>query len=496
MAEVANLAPERNRLELKPLLEKESWDLFCRKAFHLEQNHECPHPLEKWARQIAFKCDGLLLALVSIGVMLSLFEKTESEWRRLFDQLSWHLDNNPSLGPLKNILNLSFNYLPRYLKNCFLYCGLFPEDSLLARKKLIRLWIAEGFVEQKGNSTLEEVAEGYLMELIHRSMLQVARKNYFGRVKRCQMHDTLRELAISLCRKENFGLLHENNMLENIDSSTRRLSMIKLKEKIKQDGYLPKLRTFLLVDYDVPSSPLLSIIFDESRYLTVLDLEGLPIEMVPNAIGDLFNLHYLGLRRTKVKVLPKSITKLQNLQTLDLWCSKIQKLPDGISELKKLRHLFAEVVVDPTYSTFHSIIGISIPKGMFYLKEVQTIQALESNAIAVKELGNLTQLRSFRIRNVKENHSADLCTSLSKMNFLSHLSINASDEKEILQLEGLNLRQLQKLELYGRLKEQMFESPLFQFSGASIQNLILSWSQLQHDPLPSLSHCRTLRSCT
>jgi disease resistance protein RPM1 len=138
MAEVANLAPESNRLELKPLSEEESWDLFCRKAFNIEKSHECPPPLEKWAKEIVLKCDGLPLALVSLGGVLSLLDKTKSEWKRVYDQLSWELDNNPSLGPLKNILILSFNYLPRYLKNCFLYCGLFPEDSQLKRKKLVR----------------------------------------------------------------------------------------------------------------------------------------------------------------------------------------------------------------------------------------------------------------------------------------------------------------------------------------------------------------------
>ncbi|XP_078156730.1 disease resistance protein RPM1-like [Carex rostrata] len=492
IANVASLAPERNRLELKPLPELDSWDLFSKKAFPNERNHECPPFLKKWAKEIVSKCDGLPLALVSLGGVLSCSEKTESEWRRVHDQLTWELDNNPNLDPLKNILNLSFKYLPKYLKNCFLHCSLFPEDFRLPRKKLLRLWIAEGFIQQNGRSTLEDVAEGYLMVLIHRSMLQVVQKNSFGRVKWCQMHDILRELAISLCKRENFGLIHEDNKSESTYGSTRRLSIINLRETVKHDVCLPKLRTFLSFDNHVPSSSLLSMIFDKSRYLTVVDLEDLPIKTVPNAIGDLFNLHYLGLRGTKVKCLPNSIKKLQNLQTLDLQFSHIQTLPDGISELKKLRHLFAEVVVDPTYRSFRTRAGISLPKGIFYLKDLQTIQALESNAMVVRELGNLTQLRSIRIWNVKENHSVELCKSLSKMSSLSYLSIYASDEKEILQLEGLNHPQLQKLVLRGQLKETMLESPLFKISGNSIQSLWLLWCQLQNDPLPSFSHCRNL----
>ncbi|KAJ4801766.1 Disease resistance protein RPM1 [Rhynchospora pubera] len=493
MAEVANLAPENNRLELKPLSKEESWDLFCRKAFPLETNHECPLPVNEWAREIVSKCDGLPLALVSLGGVLSLVEKTKSEWKRVCDQLSWELDNNPGLGHLKNILNLSFSYLPRYLKNCIFYCGLFPEDSLLARKKLIRFWVAEGFIEQKGRSTLEEVAEGYLNELIRRSMLQVVQKNSSGRVKRCRMHDTLRELAISLCRKENFGSLHEDNKTVNYNPSIRRLSIVKRREEICHDVYLPQLRTFISVDPTIPSTPLISSILSKSRYLTVLSLEGLPIKIIPDSIGDLFNLHYLGLRGTRVKFLPKSIVKLKNLQTLDLMDSSIQKLPDGIAELKKLRHLFAQVRVDPTYRIFRSVAGVSLPKAMFYLKELQTIEALESNANVVRVLGNLTQLRSFRILNVKENHSAELCRSLSKMTCLSYLSIFASNENCLLQLEDLILLpQLKKLTLFGRLKEQMLKSPSFRISGGGIQNLRLGWSQLKNDPLPSISHLKNL----
>ena len=49
-----------------------------------------------------------------------------------------------------------------------------PYDSQISRKKLIRLWIAEGFVKQKADETLEITAEKYLMELINRSMIEVA----------------------------------------------------------------------------------------------------------------------------------------------------------------------------------------------------------------------------------------------------------------------------------------------------------------------------------
>ncbi|XP_078156579.1 disease resistance protein RPM1-like [Carex rostrata] len=494
IAQLAFLAQESNRLELKRLPDYESWNLFCKKAFQREENHECPPPLEKWAREIISRCDGLPLALVSIGGVLSLCEKTEFEWKRINDQLSWELDNNPIFDHLRNILYLSFHYLPRHLKNCFLYTCMFPEDYLHSRKILIMLWIAEGFIEQKGGSTLEEVAEGYLIQLIHRSMLQVVSRNHFGRVRRCRVHDTLRELATSLCMKENFGVLHEDNKPVIVDMYTRRLSVIKFSKEIGYDVHLQQLRAFISFNPAVVSSPLLTSIFNQSRYLSILYLHGLPIKTIPDAIGDLFNLHYLGLRDTKVECLPNSIKKLHFLQTLQLRGSKIKKLPDCIYNLKRIRHIFAEIVINKSYRSFRCLTGISLPKGMSYLKELQTLLVLESNSEVVKELENLTQLRSLRIMNVKENHWVDLCASLSKMLFLSSLVISASHQNEYLHLEYLTQppQQPQKLELVGKLKIKMFESPLFKISGEYIQALWLSWSQLNEDPLPSLSHLRNL----
>jgi disease resistance protein RPM1 len=494
VAQLAFLAQENNRLELKPLSDYESWNLFCKKAFHWEENHACPPLLEKWAREIVSRCDGLPLALVSIGSVLSLCEKTESEWKRVNDQLTWELDNNPRFDHLRNILYLSFNYLPRYLKNCFLYCCMFPEDYLLSRKILITLWVAEGFVEERGGSTLEEVADGYLIQLVNRSMLQVVSRNHFGRVRKCRMHDTLRELAISLCMKENFSRLHEDNKPAIFDMYTRRLSVIKFSKEIGYDIHLPQLRAFISFDPCILSSHLLTSIFSNSKYLTVLYLHGLPIKTVPDAIGDLFNLHYLCLRDTMVECLPNSIKELHNLQTLELRGSKIEKLPEFINNLKRLRHLFAEIVINNSLRSFRCFNGILLPKGMSCLKELRTLRAVESNSLVVNELENLTQLRTFRILNVKEHHWTDLCASLSKMLLLSHLVITACHQDEFLQLDHLTHPppQPQKLGLIGRLKIEMLESPIFKSSGNYIHVLWLGWSQLSEDPLPSLSRLRNL----
>lgn len=70
------------------------------------------------------------------------------------------------------MLDLSFSDLSHQLKLCFLYLSLFPEDFEINVEKLIRLFVAEGFVPQSEDRTMEEVAKDNFDELINRSLIQ------------------------------------------------------------------------------------------------------------------------------------------------------------------------------------------------------------------------------------------------------------------------------------------------------------------------------------
>ncbi|VAH40797.1 unnamed protein product [Triticum turgidum subsp. durum] len=175
--EVASQADDGYKIKVEPLEKEDAWHLFCRKAFPRTENHICPLALRKCGESIVEKCDGLPLALVAIGSILSLKEQNDTEWGLFEAQLISELNNNSNLKHVVKILNLSYKYLPDDLKSCFLYCAMFPEDHMIHRKKLIRLWVAEGFIKQIGNCSLEDVAEGYLRELVRRSMLQVVQRD-------------------------------------------------------------------------------------------------------------------------------------------------------------------------------------------------------------------------------------------------------------------------------------------------------------------------------
>ncbi|KAL7235036.1 hypothetical protein ACSBR1_018504 [Camellia fascicularis] len=207
---------------IKLLGVSDAWNLFCTKAFSSNPNRCCPLNLKTLAQDLVAKYEGLPLAIVALrGVMSSKY--LESDWRKIYNSLSWELSNNPGLEVVKTMLLLSFNDLPYRLKCCFLYCCLFPEDYEIKRKRLIRLWMAEGFVETVRRRTPEEVAESYLIDLICRSMLQVVKRNELGRPKKCKMHDLMRELAISTSETEKFCVVYDGrDANDEEESATNR----------------------------------------------------------------------------------------------------------------------------------------------------------------------------------------------------------------------------------------------------------------------------------
>uniref|UniRef100_A0A0E0AXQ9 Ig-like domain-containing protein n=1 Tax=Oryza glumipatula TaxID=40148 RepID=A0A0E0AXQ9_9ORYZ len=262
----------------------------------------------------------------------------------------------------------------------------------------------EGFVESRGRSTTEELAEGYIKELVHMNMLQLVEKNSFDRIKSFRMHDIVRELAVDLCRRECFGIVYnDEDKRESIDIEEKDGHRMVIQRLIEDNNQaiissLHRLRSLIVLDKSTPPSRILPMIVENSRYMSVLVLTRLPIDKVPDAIGDLFNLRYLGLRHSKVKFLPDSIEKLSNLLTLDLGDSEIQGLPSGIVKLKKLRHLFAQKHNDQSGRVLEWCNGVCIPKGLEQLTELQTLQALE-----LHDDGSVRRLKELRQISPKDN---------------------------------------------------------------------------------------------
>uniref|UniRef100_A0A0E0JVW1 Uncharacterized protein n=1 Tax=Oryza punctata TaxID=4537 RepID=A0A0E0JVW1_ORYPU len=487
--DVASLAQELYKMKLNPLGNDDAFELFQRRCFQ-KSNTKCPSHLQELSRQIVNKCGGLPLAINAIGNVLAVQGAKEIVWRRINNQFKCELEDNPGLDEVRSALSISFMYLPRHLKNCFLYCSMFPQDYIFNRELLIKLWIVEGFVTQRGNSTLEEVADGYFIELIQQSMMQLVENDEIGRVVSCRMHDIVRELALSFSRKERFGLADINIETENKDDVRRLLvsNHEQVNQLIRSSIDLPHLRTFIAAN-KVANYQLLCLLISRCKYLAVLELRDSPLDRIPENIGDLFNLRYFGLRRTHVKSLPRSIKKLSNLETLDLKSTKIETLPKEIAKLKKLRHIFAEKLDDPEEKQLRYFRGVKFPDGVFNLVQLQTLKTVEATKKSVKLLKSLPELRLLCVENVRRADCATLFSSLSNMNHLYSFLISANDLNEPLDFDAFNPKctKLEKLFIRGCWDNETFWKPVFRDYGANIKYLTLTFCKNDADPLPSIS---------
>uniref|UniRef100_A0A0D9XHZ6 NB-ARC domain-containing protein n=1 Tax=Leersia perrieri TaxID=77586 RepID=A0A0D9XHZ6_9ORYZ len=485
-SDVASLAQDAYKLKLKPLAHEDAMELFCRRAFQ-KSHMTCPQHLQSLCDKIVRKCGGLPSAIYAIGNLLAVREQTEVAWKTMDDQFQCMLEDNPGLGEVRSALSVSILFLPRHLMNCFLYCSLFPQNYPLSRESLVKLWTAEGFITRRGDSTLEEVADEYLMELIRGSLLQLLETDEIGRVAFCKMHDIVRDLALSYSRKEMFGL-NEGDLHTDQKEDVRRLSISRCNKNVRSSLEFPRLRTFIATSR-AADSDLLNSLIQKSKYLAVLELQDSPIDIIPANIGELFNLHYLGLRRTSVKSLPKSIEKLNNLETLDLKYTGVGELPKEICKLKKLRHLFADKIIDPSRSVFRYFKGMQLPHGFSHLDEIQTLETVEATKDSIELLGNLTALRTLWVENVNRADCTMLFTSLSAMENLSSLLISASNDYEALDFGTFNPLEmkLQKLIIRGCLDSGTFGKPLFSKHGSHIKYLSLSSSRVGNDPFPLLA---------
>lgn len=122
-----------------------------------------------------------------LGGLLSTKVRTIGEWKKVLEAIDLHQkEGQPTIFA---ILAVSDNDLPYYLKMCFLYFAAFPKDSNICASNLFQMWVAERFVQERGDRTPEEIAEDYLLELIHRNLVQVTERHFDGRVKGCRIHD-------------------------------------------------------------------------------------------------------------------------------------------------------------------------------------------------------------------------------------------------------------------------------------------------------------------
>nr|XP_028960866.1 putative disease resistance protein RGA4 [Malus domestica] len=507
---VATTSDTAKPYTLRGLDEKQSWSLFKEMAF-IDGKELENSIIKEVGMEVARKCQGVPLAIRTIGGMLRT-KHHEREWLNFKEKkLSKISQKENEILPT---LKLSYDVLPSHLKHCFAYCSLFPPDYEIYVQRLIKLWVAQGFIKSSDeNECLEDVAFEYYKELLRRSFFQEEKTHESGIIITCKMHDLMNELAILVSGVGSAVVdMNQKNFHEKLCHVSFNFNIHLLEWEVPTLLLKAnKMRTFLFpcqkywIDRDGSlCNSFCATIVSNFKSLRMLSLNTLGITTLPNCLKKVKHLRYLDLSDNPIERLPNWIVGLSNLETLDLTrCRKLVELPRDIKKMINLKHLILEGCSHLT----------RMPRGLGELNGLCTLDRFvlsKSNSLlrdsaGLGELGRLKELRrKLVIRNL--GHKKDVKSEsnggalLKEKQHLCSLGlywkkredVNAVDEEDIIMsmevlqphsnLKGLTVR------YYGGVRFASWFSSLI-----NIVNLTLaSCERCQH--LPPLDHFPFLKS--
>ncbi|WVZ48798.1 hypothetical protein U9M48_000205 [Paspalum notatum var. saurae] len=291
------------------------------------------------------RCAGSPLAAKALGSVLR-NKTTKQEWEDVSRQSIICSDETGILPVLK----LSYDDLPSNMRQCFAFCALYPKDYEIDVKKLIQLWMANGFISDEKKILAETVGEQIIREMVSRSFFQYVDQDptRFGYSSKTllKIHDLMHDVALSASGKECIYITDEMSSNELIPSAVRHIQYPESRDQglaILFDS-LKRMSTPIqtlvigqIYNRDVEHSSKYSSV----RALALLSLRGQGHSAIKPK--HLHHLRYLDLSNSEMEALPDDISILYNLQTLKLsGCWRLRRLPKQMKHMTFLRHLYTD----------------------------------------------------------------------------------------------------------------------------------------------------------
>lgn len=328
-------------MKIEPMSTDEEWDLFSKVAFKDAGESDVPEEIVRIAREVSSECKGLPLAINVIAS--SMIGKSDvNEWKHALRQMQKSRDfidpivHHPHIDrDLFQRLRWSYDCLPdSNLKNCFLYCAMFPQATQFPVKPLVQMWIAESLVNTKddGHEFVQFLQDRYLFQL-------QSTENVIT------VHDAVRDMAIYIgeTSKEKC-VFRARQMLQQFPLSRgindcKRISVVgsNIKSLPAWELGCQQLVTLFLGKLELKEIP--EAFLGGLTSLRVLDLGGTQVKSLPLSLWELRELKFLNLSWTQIENLDERIGNLSSLQFLNLsHCMKLKSLPSQIVKLKNLRY--------------------------------------------------------------------------------------------------------------------------------------------------------------
>uniref|UniRef100_A0ACD5WQN9 Uncharacterized protein n=1 Tax=Avena sativa TaxID=4498 RepID=A0ACD5WQN9_AVESA len=236
---------------------------------------------------------------------------------------------------------LTYHHLPPHLQRCFAFCSIFPYNWRFEPAKLTKMWIALGFVEESRHGlggimgSMEDIARGYFDSLVDRSLFQseeASKRSSMGEGEKLYVIHEQIHWMIRLASKKNCARIYHDSTSNSaskthIPETVRHLSVTSgCFDQLKEYSIiLSNLRTLIVLkeedDGNDPARLISAIdkdILKQFKGVRVLDLTGTGITQLPENIGKLQHVRYLGLPNTISGDLSDHVTRLLLLETLSI----------------------------------------------------------------------------------------------------------------------------------------------------------------------------------
>ncbi|CAJ2639585.1 unnamed protein product [Trifolium pratense] len=316
--------PKDLTFKLELMSENETWSLFQFMAGDVIKDSN----FKGVAIQVAKKCEGLPLVVVAVARALKDKRDVQS-WKDALRRLqSGH-------HTIFSALELSYDSLESdEMRDVFLLFALFPSQMVDYFLK-----VAMGLDILKDIKTVDD-ARNRLNPIIH--SLEASCLIDIKTSGKIQMHDFVRDFAISIARRDKHVFLRKQSDEEyptkDFLTWCTQVVIDSCVPELPQMIDCPNIKLFCLSNKKNHSLEVPDDFFEGMGSLRVLDLTLLNLSSLPTSFRFLTDLQTLCLDFCILENMVE-INALQNLKILSLWGSSMTKLPREIGQLTQLRML-------------------------------------------------------------------------------------------------------------------------------------------------------------